>query len=281
MSSFRATTLILLLAVTSLLGSDAALPFTASGIIAPPSRSTHTQEYFNELHRKRSTEQCRNTPLRSLSTTTRGSPAFLSPLVKAIGTTTITYMIADFFSNFLQHPTQKMDYGFFNRFIGREVDEKWWGTRTEHIVGVAGCLAITDHASQAIFENILKKPLCFANSPASFVAHTFFFIFAGVTMYVGADAAFNPNHEEGTRMDTFKKETYNTYVGTNTAWFEPYVPGVVAKVAGAGAAGGWLGSSLLPATLAYATVKGVGWNDWGNSGLTDHEIKLNSNEQED
>lgn len=34
-------------------------------------------------------------------------------------------------------------------------------------------------------------------------------------------------------------------------------------------------SALLPATLAYSTVKGVGWYDWGNSGLNDHEMKLN------
>ena len=57
--------------------------------------------------------------------------------------------------------------------------------------------------------------------------------------------------------------------------FEPYVPVVVAKYAGAAAGGSWLGSALLPATLAYSTVKGVGWNDWGNSGLNDLERKIN------
>jgi hypothetical protein len=94
-------------------------------------------------------------------------------------------------------------------------------------------------------------------------------------MYVGADAALNPDHE-GKRMETFKEETYNSYVGSNTAWFEPFVPGAFASVAGTAAAGTWFGSSLLPATLAYATVKGVGWNDWGNSGLNDLEKKLNN-----
>lgn len=168
-----------------------------------------------------------------------------------------------------------MDYGFFNRLIGREVGEEFWGTRTQHIVGVAGCLALTDHASQAVFGNILKKELCFAKSPAAFVAHTFLFIFAGVTIYVGGDAALNPNHKDGERLATFKEETYNSYVGSNTAWFEPYVPVAVAKFAGPAAGASWLGSSLLPATLAYSTVKGVGWNDWGNSGLNDLEMKIN------
>jgi len=275
------TAVILVLAATSLVGCNAALPFTTSGLPAPVSKPNHAEKYFKNFHGKQFTEQRLAPRGGSVSSTIRGSPAFISSaLIKDIGITTITYMIADFFSNFLQHPTQKMDYGVLNRFFGREVDQKWWGTRTEHIVGVAGCLAITDHASQAIFKNVLGTPLSFANSPASFVAHTFFFIFAGVTIYVGADAALNPNHKEGTRMDTFKEETYNTYVGTNTAWFEPYVPGVVGKIAGAAAAGSWLGSSLLPATLAYATVKGVGWNDWGNNGLTDHEIKLNAKDLE-
>ena len=149
-----------------------------------------------------------------------------------------------------------MDYGYFNSFIGREVAEPFWGTRTEHIVGVAACLAVTDHASQKIFSSYLGRPLCFAKSPAAFIAHTFAFIFTGVAMYCGADAAFNPAHE-GRRMEEFKSGAYSTYIGTNTAWFEPYVPLAVAKVAGPTMANTWFGSALLPATLAYTTVKGM------------------------
>lgn len=167
-----------------------------------------------------------------------------------------------------------MDYGYFNQFLDRPVGETWWGTRTEHIVGVAACLAVTDHTSQAIFTKALGKPLSFAASPAAFVAHTFFFIFTGVTLYVAGDAAFNPQHE-GKRMDEFKSGAYCSYVGTNTAWYEPYVSPALARVAGPAIAGSWFGSALLPATLAYSTVKGVGWYDWGDSGLNEIEIKMN------
>jgi len=167
-----------------------------------------------------------------------------------------------------------MDYGYFNQFLGRDVDRAFWGTRTEHIVGVAACLAVTDHASQAAFGRYLGKPLFFAQSPAAFVAHTFLFIFAGVTAYVAADAAFNPDLE-GQRMRALREGTYSSYVGSNTAWYEPYVSPALARVAGPAVAGSWFGSALLPATLAYSTVKGVGWYDWGNSGLNDHEMKLN------
>jgi hypothetical protein len=167
-----------------------------------------------------------------------------------------------------------MDYGYFNTFLGRPVDRQFWGTRTQHIIGVAACLAVTDHVSQAAFAKYLGKPLCFAKSPAAFVAHTFLFIFGGVTLYVAGDAAFNPDLE-GQRMKAMKEGTYSSYVGSNTAWFEPFVAPALAKVTGPAIAGTWFGSALLPATLAYTTVKGVGWYDWGNHGLNDHEIRLN------
>lgn len=61
--------------------------------------------------------------------TTAAAPS----LAKALGATFATYCTADFLSNFIQHPTQQMDYGIFNKLIGREVQSEFWGTRTEHI----------------------------------------------------------------------------------------------------------------------------------------------------
>jgi hypothetical protein len=84
-----------------------------------------------------------------------------------------------------------------------------------------------------------------------------------------------PALPQGKREEAVKSGLYSTYIGTNTAWFEPFVAPVLAKVAGPALAGSWFGSALLPATLAYSTVKGVGWYDWGNDGLNDHEMKLN------
>ena len=205
-------------------------------------------------------------------------PGMVAAVVSALTTTAVaktfaTYMLADTLSNFIQHPTQKMDYGFINKLIGREVDQAWWGTRTEHIVGVAGALAVTDHASTAIFSKLLGKSLTFAATPAAFIAHTFIFIHVGVSLYVAYDAAFNPAHTN--RQAEFMSGVSASYVGSNTAWFEPFVGPTLGKFAGAAAAASWWGGSLLPATLAYSTVKGVGWNDWGNAGLNDHERKMN------
>ena len=77
-----------------------------------------------------------------------------------------------------------MDYGVLNNVIGRKTDKKIWGTRLEHIAGVAAALAVTDHSSTAIFEKYLGETISFAATPAAFVAHTFFFIFVGVALFV-------------------------------------------------------------------------------------------------
>ena len=35
-----------------------------------------------------------------------------------------------------------MDYGVLNSSLGRKVEGKFWGTRLEHIIGVAAALAV-------------------------------------------------------------------------------------------------------------------------------------------
>ena len=77
----------------------------------------------------------------------------------------------------------KMDYGCINKVIGRKVGKNFWGTRSEHIVGVAASLAVADHGSVAIFQNYLGKAFSFAETPAAFIAHTFFSIYFGVILY--------------------------------------------------------------------------------------------------
>jgi hypothetical protein len=36
-----------------------------------------------------------------------------------------------------------MDYGVLNSSLGRKVEGKFWGTRLEHIIGVAAALAVS------------------------------------------------------------------------------------------------------------------------------------------
>lgn len=142
-------------------------------------------------------------------------------------------------------------------------------------MGVAICLALLDHFSQGVFAAYLGEPLDFETNPAAFVAHTWAFIYSGVALFVLFSCALNPNIHEEHRWAEFMHEAYACYVGANTAWFEPFAHATVGVVLGKAAAATWLGGALFPATLAYSTVKGVGWTDWGEAGLSDHEKKIN------
>jgi hypothetical protein len=91
---------------------------------------------------------------------------------------------------FLHILLNKMDYGFINKVMGRKVGKHFWGTRSEHIVGVAASLAVADHGSVAIFQNFLGKAFSFAETPAAFIAHTFFSIYFGVILYAAGTSRF-------------------------------------------------------------------------------------------
>ena len=212
----------------------------------------------------------------------------MASLVVEMAKTFGTYMLADTASNFVQHPNELMDYGRpINRVLGRATSpkhENWWGTRTEHIVGVAAGLTVTDYASRAAFGAGLRgvygpaAELTFKAAPKAFLVHTFAFIAAGVALYCGYDAMFNPQHE-GHRMKVFQENLYATVEGSMTAWHEPVVAALLmsavtiafpeARILG------WVAGGLVPAVFAYATVKGFGWDDWGTSGLNDYEKTVN------
>ena len=42
-----------------------------------------------------------------------------------VGVTYGTFVIANYLSNFILFPDKKLDYGFLNRIIGREVNNEW------------------------------------------------------------------------------------------------------------------------------------------------------------
>jgi hypothetical protein len=46
-------------------------------------------------------------------------------LLKRIGVTYGTFMAANYLSNHILFPDKKLDYGFLNRLMGREVNTEW------------------------------------------------------------------------------------------------------------------------------------------------------------
>jgi hypothetical protein len=47
-------------------------------------------------------------------------------LVKRIAVTYGTFVAANYLSNYVLFPDKKLDYGFLNRLIGREVNTEWY-----------------------------------------------------------------------------------------------------------------------------------------------------------
>jgi hypothetical protein len=60
------------------------------------------------------------------------------------------------------YPDKKLDYGFINRVLGRPVNSEWWGTRAEHVLGIAWPLALADHLSIDLWNKVLLPRLGYA-----------------------------------------------------------------------------------------------------------------------
>jgi len=54
------------------------------------------------------------------------SRRFNMSLVKRIAVTYGTFVTANYLSNYVLFPNKKLDYGFLNRLIGREVNTEWY-----------------------------------------------------------------------------------------------------------------------------------------------------------
>eukprot|EP00741_Cyanophora_paradoxa_P015751 tig00020904_g15206.t1 len=191
-----------------------------------------------------------------------------------------TFVVANWASNFLLHPTQKLDYGFANRLIGRPVDNEFWGTKSQHILAIAAPLAVIDHLSIDLWQKKLlpamgiKAPFSFAGTPGPFIIHLITFAYGGIMAYVAWDSAFNPKHE-GKRWEAFSSKAYPELRGCWTMPLLPIFGSVTSHLLGGAAVGHGTPAGLIPPTLAFAMVKGWGMTDWGDITLTPFERKLN------
>lgn len=112
--------------------------------------------------------------------------------MRRVGTTYGTFVVANWASNWILFPDKQLDYGIVNKVLGREVKNEWWGTRLEHIVGIALPLAICDHASIDLWNKVLLRKcgyapgtvLSFAGTPGPLLIHGFVFAISGIMIYI-------------------------------------------------------------------------------------------------
>lgn len=108
----------------------------------------------------------------------------MASFARRVAVTYGTFVVANAGSNLILFPDKKLDYGFLNRFLGREVNNEWWGTRAEHVLGIALPLALADHMSIDMWNKYLlprlgfKGPLTFTGTPGPFLVHAFTYAYA-------------------------------------------------------------------------------------------------------
>ncbi|XP_037030666.1 uncharacterized protein LOC119070430 [Bradysia coprophila] len=202
-------------------------------------------------------------------------------LIKRITVTYGTFVTANYLSNHILFPDKKLDYGFLNRLIGREVNTEWWGTRSAHIFTIGIPLAIADHLSIDLWNKVLiprmKYPagtkLSIAKTPGPFLFHAVTFAFTGIMTYIAWDSYANPYHKE--RVQAFTSKAYPELQGCQSMYMLPLMSGAVEYLSGRPCPHGTL-LGLIPPTCAFVTVKGFGMKWPWNDNLTNFERKLNA-----
>ncbi|CAF2132737.1 unnamed protein product [Rotaria magnacalcarata] len=175
----------------------------------------------------------------------------------------------------------KLDYGFLNRLIGREVNTEWWGTRTAHIITIGLPLPIADHLSIDMWKKVLVPRMNYpagtifsiSRTPGPYLFHVVTFAYAGIMAYIAWDSYANPYHKD--RIQAFTSKAYPELQGCHTMYMLPLTSGAVDYLSGKHWPHGTL-LGLIPPTAAFITVKGFGMKWLWNENLTAFEKKLNN-----
>lgn len=210
---------------------------------------------------------------------TKAQPSVKTPsLMQSLATGYATLLGANFISNMMIHPTQKIDYGVLNSFYpdNREVDLPFWGTRLPHLFAIPACLLFYDHTVSAVFTRYFGM-VSFAATPSLFLVNLFCYTWLAVGTFIGADAALNPHHE-GHRIQHLQNCIKPLTIGMSLQWHLPLMlevfgsasTGVVAIVRNA-----------FAVALVFLPVKSLGFGDFGTSGLSPHERVMNGLEDKD
>ena len=197
----------------------------------------------------------------------------MARLVKATAFAYGIFVGGNWLSNFILHPQYKLDYGFINQLIGRPVKNKWWGTKTEHILTIAAPLAVTDVAITEILKKYLKvESLSWKGTPGPAIFHAVTFAISGIMLYVIWNAYMNPLIEPQNRTKFIVDHLAPVTAGSSTMChvpksFEICKPIMTGPL---GFFGSW-----IPVAIAFAAVKGCGTLDYGARSLTPHEREMN------
>lgn len=180
---------------------------------------------------------------------------------------------ANFISNAMIHPTDKIDYGMLNKLYpdGREVNSPFWGTRLPHLFAVPATLTFFDFGVSAIARKYCGL-VSFAATPAAFLVNLYVYTWLAVGSFIAFDAALNPAHE-GRREEHLKAHIKPLTIGMSLQWhaqimldtFGSTAPGLIA-----------MARNAFAVACIFFPVKSLGFGDFGKAGLSAHERKMNN-----
>lgn len=204
-------------------------------------------------------------------------------------------------SDWILHPTQKLDYGCLNPIIGtvfdgkeRPVRSQFWGTRTGFILALSVIASCNEYASWVLYHRAIlpaiQKPVVelFTPNAAPHMAplHCGTFIFMNFIGYSTWLAVNDPGMDDSMITDVIKGGVFPGMIAGSVAgmWFPifghlsfrcvlPKSPpqGLFMYTA---SPMGFL-ASVLAVAPGYVLVKGLATSDFGEHSLTPHERFLN------
>ena len=194
-------------------------------------------------------------------------------ILKALAFSYGIFFGGNWVSNHIIHPTQKLDYGFLNPLLGRPVYNKWWNTKTEHICTIAIPLAITDVAIVQLLTKIYG-PLKWSRTPGCCLFHIVFFAVFGIAAYATWQSYMNPTLDPAKRKEYLINHICPIVAGSCTQAWVPWAFELMARPMNATFPLGFV-FHFGPVGLAFAGVKGFGFQDHTTRSLTEFERYLN------
>ena len=192
------------------------------------------------------------------------------------------YLCANWLSNLMIHPQQRLDYGFLNPLLPgppRPVERAWYGTRTEHLLVIPLCLAASEIAWARLWARLGMGPVSLRGAPLLWMANLYAFTWCAVLSFIAMQAALHPGLD-GARLSYVSSRLWTLSAAMGLQWHVAHVEEALLRLtAGAGGPVGWA-CAVLASSTAFFGAKALGFNDIDRSGLSPFERRLNHLDQD-
>ena len=196
-----------------------------------------------------------------------------SSLLNTVITTYSVLLGANYISNILIHPDQKLDYGIMNKLYpdNRKVNSVFWGTRLQHLILIPASLTFYDIIIGFMFKRYFGL-ISFSSTPKQWLLHLYTYTFLAVSSFNAFDATFNPYYKDEERIDRIINHIKPCAIAMNLQWHAQIVVDIFGSTKK-----GLLSifRNAFAVSLVFFPVKSLGFGDFMENGLSEYERKMN------